>query len=431
MLDPRGLAYLKGANGRLRPYGHEVAAAPAPAKGKPPGDDAVPPSVSDMSPASGATIGSQATFSATVTDASGIKTVSFVINLPSGQSQSFSPSASGDVYSLGLSGFSDGDWSWQVQATDGAGKGGNTTLTAPVSFTVDTGGTAPPPSGDIIINSSWAGGGEVQDAAGRIYFQMPEIQRRGRTESITWLSYVCSGTVVNDGVSGRSVILTAAHCVYDDVAKLFARNVLFIPNQAGTDGSGTDTQCGNDPIGCWAPAFGVVDVDWTTATFPDNIPWDYAFYVVDDSDTAAHTAGLYPSSSVLDVAATPMDISFAAPVLDEYTYALGYSYSEDPNFMYCAEAVTTEGSYNDWWLPNCGLSGGASGGPWVQPADSEDESLGTGPVMSVNSWGYTNSPGMAGPQLNGTSASCLFDIAKDSDATPIGTADGEAGIIGC
>ena len=35
--------------------------------------------------------------------------------------------------------------------------------------------------------------------------------------------------------------------------------------------------------------------------------------------------------------------------------------------MYCAEALGTEGSYNDLWLGSCGLSGGSSGGPWVQP----------------------------------------------------------------
>lgn len=35
--------------------------------------DTTPPSVSGMSPANGATIGASATFSATVTDASGVK----------------------------------------------------------------------------------------------------------------------------------------------------------------------------------------------------------------------------------------------------------------------------------------------------------------------------------------------------------------------
>jgi hypothetical protein len=97
---------------------------------------------------------------------------------------------------------------------------------------------------------------------------------------------------------------------------------------------------------------------------------------------------------------------------DDATTALGYSYSDDPNFMYCAEDMTTEGADN-WWLPNCGLSGGASGGPWLQPVDG-----GSGPVISVNSWGYTDQPGMAGPKLAGTSAKTLFDAIDGGGLTP-------------
>ena len=100
---------------------------------------------------------------------------------------------------------------------------------------------------------------------------------------------MCSGTVATDGIAGRSVILTAAHCVYDDANKAFARNVLFIPDQTDTTGTGTDLNCSNDPMGCWAPSFGVVDVNYTATIFPNNNAWDYAFYVV--SDTGAHTAG--------------------------------------------------------------------------------------------------------------------------------------------
>ena len=33
-------------------------------------------------------------------------------------------------------------------------------------------------------------------------------------------------------------------------------------------------------------------------------------------------------------------------------------------------------------------------------------------IISVNSWGYTTSPGMAEPKLSGTSAACVFTAAK-------------------
>jgi hypothetical protein len=261
-------------------------------------------------------------------------------------------------------------------------------------------------------------------AAGRLFYEMPSNPRRKR-----WAGYVCSGTVVTEGSTGRSVILTASHCVYDDANKAFARNVLFIPNQAGTTGSGTDSNCGNDPIGCWVAAYGVVDVNWTTSTFPDNIPWDYGFYVV-DNDPGSHSPGLNASPDILDAAAPAFTIDFNAPGVDDgtagattpdFTHALGYSYSDDPNFMYCAEDMTTEGADN-WWLPSCGLSGGSSGGPWIQPMGN-----GSGPVISVNSWGYTTSPGMAGPKLSGTSAFCVFDAAANTTAFLASPADGDAG----
>jgi hypothetical protein len=299
-----------------------------------------------------------------------------------------------------------------VVAKDNA-KPSRSTTSPTVSFTVDTGGGG---GGGTVPNAPWTGQGVVQDAAGRIYFEMPSNAQRTQ-----WTGFVCSGTVVNDGTSGRSIVLTASHCVYDDANKAFARNVLFIPDQAETTGAGTDLNCTNDPIGCWAPEFGVVDVNWTTRTFPNNVHWDYAFYVANDA--GAHSPGLTAASDTLDAAVIPMDVSFAAPTAGDVTYALGYSYSVDPQFMYCTDPMQDLNTDN-WFLPNCGLTGGSSGGPWSQPFTV---STGNGPIISVNSWGYTNQPGMAGPKLSGTSASCIFANAQSA---PLGGtyADGDAGV---
>jgi len=431
VLDAQGRAFLKMPGGALQPYGRSVSEAgdrapmakPDGAAGKPGGGgsgggDTTPPAIGNLDPAQGDTIGASYTFAASVSDPSGLRSVSFKVRKGSGREQSFSPSASGSTYSVSLSGFSDGsDWSWRVEAKD---KAGNVGSSDPVGFIVDTsGGGGGGGTGDVVVNNRWTSGGPLQTAAGRIYFEMPQNAARSR-----WGGYVCSGTVVADGMSGRSVILTAAHCVYDDTNKAFARNVLFIPNQDDGGSDGTDLNCTNDPLGCWTPAFGVVDTDWTTRTFPDNIPWDYAFYVVDD--TGAHE-GTAVSSVSLESVAGGMPLSFAAPNTGVFARALGYSYSDDPYFMYCAEAMGTEGSAN-WWLPSCGLSGGASGGPWTQ-----GEMDGKPVVISVNSWGYTASPGMAGPKLNGTSASCLFNAAKGTGFGEVSTTQGDAGIApgGC
>jgi hypothetical protein len=422
VIDQRGLAFRRGARGTLVPHGHGAgqlyASAPKakPAPGAKPGSgDKTPPTIGTRDPAPGATIGSSHTFKATVTDASGVQSVTFRITLPNGTSQSFAAGAGANgVWSTTVSGFTDGaGWSWTVIAKDRA-KPGNTATSAATSFIVSGAGGGGG-GGSAVTNAPWTGGGTVQQAAGRIYFEMPSNSR-----GTIWSGYVCSGTVAEDATSGRSVIITAAHCVYDDVHKVFARNVIFIPDQDGTTGAGTDRDCSNDPIGCWTTSFGVVDVDWTTRTFPANIPWDYAFYVVDDQGSHSGTAS---PSSALDVAAGDLAVQTAAPPsTGALTHALGYSYSDDPSFMYCAEGLATESSYGDWWLGQCELSGGSSGGPWLQPVSS-----GEGPIVSVNSWGYTNQPGMAGPRLSGTSASCVFGLAKTQSFASVSG----RGVSGC
>lgn len=430
VIDRRGLGYLRRADGSLQPYGHQVEAQATPSPRAKPGggggNDTEAPVISGLDPAAGATIGGAHTFSANVTDNAGVRSVTFVITYPDGTTtQSFSASnTSGDTWSTPLSGFTNGNWSWQVVAKDTAKRGGNTATSADTPFTVDTAGGGGGGGGvDVVTNAEWTGGGAVQTAAGRLFYEMPSNPRRKR-----WAGYVCSGTVVTDSATGRSLILTAAHCVYDDANKSFARNVLFIPNQAGTTGTGTDSNCNNDPLGCWVADFGVVDVDWTIRTFPDNIPWDYAFYVVDD-DPASHQG---PGGDVLEQAAGALSIQYEAPIADDpatngagapdYTHGMGYSYSNDPNFMYCAEDMENLDAAN-WWLPSCDLSGGSSGGPWIQPLNT---GTGAGPIISVNSWGYTTSPGMAGPKLNGTSAQCVFEAARTSAFTP-NAAEGDAG----
>ena len=417
VIDPRGLGYMRHTGDVLVPYGHNIAALdsnqvkPNAAPGG--SGDTTGPSISSMIPGPGATVGASATFSATVTDNSGVKSVSVSLKNSSGAVQSFSASkGSGDSWSVTVSGLTNGAWSWWVVAKDGVKQGGgNTATSATVAFNVNGGGGG---GGGEVANAEWTNDGVVQRAAGRIYFEMPTSTRRTR-----WSGYVCSGTVVADSISGRSIILTASHCIYDDANKAFARHVLFIPDQADTTGAGTDLSCGNDPVGCWVPSFGVVDVNWTTRTFPDNVHWDYAFYVVNDS--GAHQAGLTTVSDALDMVVGPMNISFAQPT-SSLTHALGYSYDVDPQFMYCADIIESFDA-DDWWLGNCGLSGGSSGGPWVQPMNT---TTGNGPIISVNSWGYTNQSGMAGPKLSGTSAECVFARAKSSDFGAF--ADGEAGV---
>ena len=434
-----GLGYIKRPDGSLIPHGHNKvteiskleASLKASPKRKPGGgsSDSTGPSISPIEPTEGETISASQRFAATITDSSGVRSATMIIIYPDGNTQNFSlANTSGDVWENTLSGFTDGEWSWRIQATDSSKGKGNSTIAGDWSFSVDTGSGSNGSGGseDSVGNSGWSSGGLVQTAVGRLLYEMPKNARKKR-----WAAYVCSGSVVTDFVTGRSIIITAAHCVYDDANKAFARNVLFIPNQAQTSGTGTDSNCGNDPLGCWTPSFGIVDVSWTTSTFPNNIPWDYAYYVVNDSGAHAGTA---VSSGALDVEAGSVDVDFIAPVNDDgtagsatadFTYGLGYSYSDDPNFMYCADDMTTYDADN-WWLPICGLSGGSSGGPWIQDMNV---AAGDGSIISVNSWGFSDgSPGMAGPKLSGTTAMCIYNAAQSIIFADVSTSEGNEGV---
>ena len=369
--------------------------------------DTLGPVITGMTPVNGATSSSTTnTFVGIVTDVSGIRSVSINLRSPTGVTTSYSAnrqSRTSNNWSSTIRNLTSGTWSWTITAIDSSTTS-NQTVSPTFTLAISTPTT----------NSSWKTASPVLSASGRLLFEMPT-----NTSLTTWAAYVCSASVVNDGstTDGQSLLLTAAHCVYDDTNKSFARNVIFIPNQQAS-GTRTDSNCANDIYGCWVMNFGIVDTDWTTRVFPNNIPWDYGYYVV--SNTGKHRMGTTPNvSDSLETAVSPMSVNFTSP-LSSNTSAFGYSYSSDPNLMYCAQSRgvangTTAASSDNWWLNVCGLSGGASGGPWVD----ENSVAGSGQIFSVNSWGYTNSPGMAGPKLNGSSKTvrsklpiCIYNSAK-------------------
>lgn len=358
--------------------------------------DTTKPIVTNMSPATGVTTGTSISFSANATDNVGVKSVVFKLTAPGGKVTSYAASLlNGSLYVKTVINLAAGNWKWQVVATDTAPTP-NILTTTWLSFTISTTSTNIP-----IASASWTTGGDVQRATGRILFEMPTVQNT----TTTWSAFVCTGTVVQDTRSDASVIVTAAHCVYDDVDKAFARNVLFIPDQANTTaGAKTDLNCANDPIGCWVPTNGVVDQNWTTRRFPNNVEWDYGYYIVPAA--GAHLGA--GADVALENAVNELPIPFTNPVLGVRTFAIGYPFAVDPKMMYCADSLASAGNAINWWLPACGLTAGSSGGPWVQPMNL---TTGTGPIVSVNSWGYTTKPGMAGPLLD-ASASCTFGVAN-------------------
>ena len=68
-----------------------------------------------------------------------------------------------------------------------------------------------------VSNLPWTAGGKVLEATGRLMFHMGSE------------NYRCSATAVTDGdwYDGRSMIITAAHCVFDDANSAVSSFVLF------------------------------------------------------------------------------------------------------------------------------------------------------------------------------------------------------------
>lgn len=132
---------------------------------------------------------------------------------------------------------------------------------------------------EVVDDSDWPYKGPIQSATGRILFKFSSNQ-----------IYKCSGTVVQDDTTGRSIVLTAAHCAYNDLSKEFASMAIFIPDQDETRGSKSDFNCHNDLYGCWVLSFAVVERGWTEKSFPYNVGFDYAYYVVHDR-SSTHQGG--------------------------------------------------------------------------------------------------------------------------------------------
>lgn len=251
---------------------------------------------------------------------------------------------------------------------------------------------------NVVADDNWTAGGNIANAAGRLFFTMGGSR------------YVCSGTVVSDnGTPDRSLIVTAAHCVYDEDTDTFGYNFLFIPRQddGGTDRS--NSACSDDPFGCWVPEFAVVDSRWRDGVWSSIIPYDYAILVVPDYPDN-HSAGYENAGNhVLDSAVTPMEVDFANEQNlenDSTGQFMGYSYNKDPKFRFCRQPLVARS--DRWVIPGCMLSGGSSGGP-CQP-----DPQGNGKLFSVISYSYSSNGeqvGMGGARLDSSGFSCVYSRA--------------------
>jgi V8-like Glu-specific endopeptidase len=237
------------------------------------------------------------------------------------------------------------------------------------------GGTA------TVTGASWTKGGLVRKAVGKVFFEL------------SGTLYTCSGSVTADSRSNYSLVLTAAHCAYDEAKDVFATKWMFIPDYE----SAPTRTCDKTKYGCWTATALVVHKGWASEeSFTSKATQhDFAFAVVgaggkitSDKFQLDETVGAFP-------------ITFSALGKDTPVYAFGYPAAGKYNgtkLIYCAGPVGFD-TRNDKMTYSlaCDMTGGSSGGPWFS---GFDEVTGEGTQVSLNSYGYrTVKATMYGPKF--------------------------------
>lgn len=235
-----------------------------------------------------------------------------------------------------------------------------------------------------VTGQSWTGGGKVANTTGKILFAMGGSY------------YVCSGSVATESVSGRSVVVSAGHCVFDESTGAFATNWMFIPNYDAAPAN-LDTQgsfCNQTLYGCWTASALVVHNGYASAGgFNDQaVQYDWGFAVMGVGGK---------TNAQLDSVVGSQPVSFSSVSLGTTVSAFGYPAAQKykgKDLIYCQGPVRTDpGADDKTYGVSCNMTGGSSGGPWFAPFTN---SSGSGTQMSVNSYGYSGDTTMYGPMFN-------------------------------
>jgi hypothetical protein len=226
--------------------------------------------------------------------------------------------------------------------------------------------------------ASWTNPGPVKSITGKILFHM------GGGD------WTCSGTVVNDnGVEGRSLVLTAGHCAYDEIAKQFATYWMFIPDY---DSNGStnwyfDQGASCPPDKCWVASALVSTEKWGSNS-ANKWEEDYAFAVIVDSENGGSLERAVGGSIPLDFSG----LYSTQTRIDAFGYPAAKKYN-GADLVYCSgnDHVLSDGLQQTTAI-RCGMTGGASGGPWLKGFDPADQ-IPVGAVRSVTSYSYSSASG--------------------------------------
>ena len=210
--------------------------------------------------------------------------------------------------------------------------------------------------------------------------------------------YVCSGSLVDDGNLDIAVVITAAHCLWDNATSSFASNWVFYPNY--DKDVGTSNRKSYSASHLFAPKAFTDQGSFNTTAILN----DFAFAVL--------------PTSAFDLLVLPMilmDSTFTNNRGDAFGYPAASPFN-GKELVYSTGAVSTDQNTESttWRLPST-MTGGASGGPWYNGYTNGNS---VGSVSSVNSYKYSNDKNsMYGPKFNSLTND-LYSMAKLGICTP-------------
>jgi hypothetical protein len=216
------------------------------------------------------------------------------------------------------------------------------------------------------------------------------------------------------------VVLTAGHCIYDEVANQFASMWLFIADYDQDDvlfqaddathvgGCASSTTVG-ETNRCWV-ADQLVAPQARADGDQSNVNWgsDFAFAVF-----------VSPGQVLADGYAVR-----AAPTTTGAIFAFGYPAGrpwDGHDLVYCNGTTVANLSTTQYWALGCKMNGGSSGGPWEQTSAMPNDPA--SPLVSLNSFtnraykGYMFGPRFAPATVNAWNFARGLDPASLTDGT--------------
>jgi hypothetical protein len=254
-----------------------------------------------------------------------------------------------------------------------------------------------PGGGGSVTGASWTGGGDMLRGSGRVLFTL------GGTD------YICSGSVVNEAVSNKSIVLTAGHCAVDNDGTTKATNWVFIPS---FDTAPTYT-CANTTYGCWvADELYVASAFYRAGSFNNQaVQNDWTFAVVSGG-------GLSGTAQLDTTVGGRFGIAFSGVANGDTLSAFGYPAAgkyHGSDLVYCSGAIGQDaGTSNTTWSMPCNMTGGSSGGPWVSTTNTTTYAYGATTLRSLNSYGYSGVTKMFGPKFNSNTNTTYSDAVAGS-----------------